>query len=166
MSTLPVVGTGESDPRVQRARTLLTVVALVAVMMAPLPLWFLQVPWWALLLPPVVVLAVLFLVLTLITRSARRRRLVLLDLDDDGVVVSGHRLGWTDVTGASVLLHGAERDRSVSSDVVVRTADGHHLARLPARPGSQVRDIHRELRRRLKPHGVKVSWQQGDEPRR
>lgn len=166
MDTLRITGTGESDPRIQRARTLLTTGALVAVMMAPLPLWFLQVPWWVLLLPPLAILGVLFVALAVLTSSARRRELVLLGIGADAVVVSGHRIAWPSVTGAAVVLHGAEREQAVTSEVLVRTRDGRYLARLPARPGSQVRDIHRDLRRRLKPHGVRVGWQPGPETRR
>lgn len=166
MDTLRITGTGESDPRIQQTRTLLTTVALVAVMMAPLPLWFLQVPWWVLLLPPLVILGVLFVALALITSAARRRELVLLDIGADAVVVNGHRIAWPVVTGASVMLHGAERAQSVSSEVLVQTRDGRYLARLPDRPGSQVREVHRALRRRLKPQGVRVGWQPGAKTRR
>ena len=165
MDTLRITGTGESDPRLQRTRTLLTTVALIAVMTAPLPLWFLRVPWWVLLVPPVVILGLLLGTLALLTRAARHRELVLLDVGPDSLVVSGQPVEWSAVTGATVVLHGAERDPSVSSEVVVRTGQGHRIARLPARPGSEVRHVHRELRRRLKPHGVTVAWQAGRDGR-
>lgn len=161
MDILRITGTGESDPRTQRTRTLLTTVALVAVMAAPLPLWFVQVPWWVLLVPPVVILAILFVAQALLTAAARGRELVLLEVGEQQVVLTGRSIPWDQVRAATVVLHGGERDGQVTGLVVVATPTGEQHARLPAGPGAQVREVHRALRRALRPHGVKVGWQAG-----
>ena len=157
-----MTSTAEDDERERRSRMLITVNTLLLAMVAPLPLWFVRVPWWVLVLVPVVVLAGLFVVLGVLGRRARSTPRVVLALAGDERLVNGREVPLSSVTGAAVLLAGTEQDDPVASQIRVQLQDGEELTvALARRPTPEVREIYRRLRQRLKPQGVRVSWQPG-----